>query len=322
MGVLIRWAVAGAGLLALAGCEPAAPESTGFDAQVFAEVDAGVVEGSGRVTNAETVPTLDGVWLHYQQMAHCVDLGQASWEIVNRTLYIVDVTESTDGFGALTEEWTACDIELTEVFGLLPRVTQPLLEHGFPFTTRQGLVTGTTEGFRYASGAVPELWGIAMDDPVADPFVSTDDCTRIAGDPAAVECGDDRIFDMDQDGKPGITLEFSVCEAYVVQRTTNYLTGFFVTADRIEGALDGGYGGGVGRTRQVIMDATEALCRTEYDVRSNDDYSQWSRQRIDGLGGALNLDANGDGEFTCDEVLPYQALLFDRRAQNDDHCER
>ena len=322
MGVLIRAGLSLSVCAAIAACAPSAPESSAFDAQVFEEADTGGFEGSGLETNAETVPKLDGTWLQYQQMASCVDLGQASWEIVNRTLYIVNVIESDDGFGALTEEFTACDIELTEIFGLLPRVPDAILEHAFPFTTRQGMVTGTSEGFRYASGAVAELWGIAMDDPVADAFVSSDDCERVEGDPQGVTCADERIFDMDQDGKPGVTLEFSVCEAYVVQRTTNYLTGYFVKPDRIEGSLDGGYGGGVGRSRQVILDATEALCRTEYEVRSNDDYSQWARQRIDGLGGALNLDADGDGAITCDEVLPYQALLFERRAGNDEHCER
>lgn len=321
MGVLTRSSVALA--LVFAACAPEANVEGNFDDQQVGTVDGGSGDSVGDV-DAQIVPTIDGTWLHYHQMSTCVDLGQASVELVNRTLYIVESEESADEFGTLTERWTACDIELSEVFGLLPRITPALLEHGFPFETRQGLVTGTSIGARYASGAVPELWGLEMDEPASEPMPSNDDCTRVPGDASAVSCDDDRIIDMDRDGNPGATLRFNdgVCEAYVVQRTTNFFQGQFVRPDRIEGNPDGPFGGAVGVTGQVVLDATTSFCTTEYETRSNDAFSGWARQRIDGRGGALNLDANGDGSITCDEVVDAGPQLFARRANNDDSCER
>ena len=324
MGVLTRAGVV-AGLVLGSACVPEPDGSGLFDAQQVGLVDAGG-DGSGSPgeVNAEVVLELDGTWLHYHQMSTCVDVGQGSFELVNRTLYIVESTESGDDFGTLRESWTACDIELSPVLGLTPRVPPGQYAFGYPFETEQGLVTATAVGGRYASGAVAELWGLTMDAPVSEPMPSLADCTRVSGDPAAVSCDDPRVIDMDQDGLPGITLTFNdgVCQAFVVQRTTNYFQGEFVRPDRIVGNPAGPYGGAVGYTGQVILDATTTLCTTTYSTRSNDAYSGWARQRIDGQGGALNLDADGDGVIRCDEVVDIAPSLFNRRPSDDDLCER
>lgn len=324
MGILVR-VVAVGGLLLVGACVPESGGEGLFDAQQLGRAD--VVDDGGLLPGeieAVVVPELDGTWLHYHQMSTCVDVGQGSFELVNRTLYIVETTESADDFGTLQESWTACDIELSPVLGLTPRLPEGQYTFGYPFTTEQGLVTGTAVGSRYASGAVAELWGLTMTEPVSEPMPSLADCTRVPGSPSAVSCADDRVIDMDQDGLPGITLTFNdgVCQAFVVQRTTNYFQGEFVRPDRIEGNPSGPYGGAVGYTGQVILDATTPLCTTTYSTRSNDAYSGWARQRIDGLGGSLDLDTNADGVIECDEVVDVAPSLFNRRPSNDVQCER
>jgi hypothetical protein len=313
---LTRTLCASLALGLMTACVPETPIQTDIPEQVQ---DVGF---DSATDVAIGVDTMDGTWLHFSQMSTCVRVGVQSFELLSRTIYIVDVEQTDEQFGTLSESWTACDIELTELLGLLPRVSDGLLEHGFPVVTERGQTNGTAIGSYYASGPMSELWGLEMDDPTRDIFPDPDLCERV-DDPEQVECSDDRIVDMDQDGLPGVTLQFNdVCQAYVVQRTTNHFSGPFVRPDRIEGNATGPFGGAAGQTLQVIMDATESLCTTEYGSRSNDAFSSFARQRIDGQGGALNLDADGDGRIVCDEVMDAAPQLFSRRGQNNDHCER
>ena len=294
--------------LFVCGCPPdEGPERVGFEEQVFdASGDASFPTELTRETGAEKVDLVDGIWLHYSQLATCVDVGSQSFDNLNRTLYIVDVTQ--DEFGIAEETWLGCDVVLSPVLNLVPALRRENLEVIYPVVTEGGLAATTTIGAGYASPPVAELWGLELENPLTDAL------------PVSAE--DDRIIDSDDDGNPGATLVFgtNICEAFVTQRTSAIYSGRFVTFDRIEGIA-------VSTTEQFVIDASTSFCRTRYMTRPNDERSTFARQRIDGQGGSLNLDTDRDGTITCEDLLAgepsYEVLieaLFDFLPLDDDVC--
>lgn len=284
-------------LLLAVSCDPIDPPGqTPFSDQDVAS-SADQMWSDGLDVQAVPMPTIDGIWLHYHHVATCVDLGSLTETFV-RGLHIIESVQNTSGI--LSETWTACDIELSPVLGMTPAVTDGLLITTFPIVTEGGLVTGTIAGGGYSSGPVAELWGVALDDPVNDSFPTDID--------------DPRIFDSDLDGKPAATLVFGdFCETYVAQRTSSAFYGEYTAPDRIEGTA-------VSTTEQIVIDATQSLCEISYETRSNDARNTFVRIRIDGQGNSLNLDANGDGQITCDEVIPYKDILFERIECDAEYC--
>jgi hypothetical protein len=285
------------GLLALACGPPETPGQTAFANQtVGGGPDAGQVDVVE--TQARVLPTMDGIWLQYNQVSTCVDI-VFSEETFKRDLFLVETIQ--DDFGVLEEHWTACEIELSPVLGLQPSVTPALLSTSYPITTRGGLVSGTILGSGYVSAALAELWGLDLTDPVNEPLPDDPD--------------DPSIVDSDRDGRPGATLVFGdFCESFVAQRTLTYYVGEYTAPDRIEGEAISG-------NKQLLIGATESLCEATYEVRSNHPRSSFVRIRVDGQGGSLDLDTDGDGEVECNEVIPYKDTLFERVEIDDRFCE-
>jgi hypothetical protein len=297
MGVLMTHRLAT--LIVVAAAAACAPPETPTDGNFEDQSTFGTDSGVGDLgeINATVVPTIAGTWLMYSQASTCVDFVVQS-ETYKRSLYIIETTQ--DDSGVTQERFIACEIELSEVFGLLPSVTPAMLVTSYPIDTVGGLVTGTAVGGGYSSAPLSELWGLEMDDPVNDLFPTESD--------------DSRIVDSDGDGNPGATLVFgNFCEAYIAQRTLSHYFGAYVTPDRIEGTI-------VSTSRQLTVDATQTLCASNYEIRSNGPRNHFLRIRVDGEGDSLNLDADGDGSVTCDEVVPFKDVLFERIPIDDDSC--
>jgi len=88
-----------------------------------------------------------------------------------------------------------------------------------------------------------------------------------ARDPLPTDAEDPRVFDQDEDGKPGITVRVTILglgggEVYAVQRLTKHLEGPVISEDRLEGLIDW-------TNEQVIIDAQEELLKM--DVRAEAD---------------------------------------------------
>ena len=64
-------------------------------------------------------------------------------------------------------------------------------------------------------------------------------------------------------------------------------------------------------TEQLVADASQAICKTPYQTRSNPSGSRFTRLRVDGRGGALNLDFDENGTVTCAEVLSRREALLE-----------
>ena len=272
--------------LLIAACSAPDPPEGEFAAVDTSSGDTGsdVATDGGDTTDtggAEVVPTMDGYWMHYDQVVSCVDfIGQ--FEQLTNYLHIVHVTQ--DDQGNLTEEWRACNTQLSEVFGLQPAVPASFYETGhFPFITNTGTISSTEVGGEYVSGEVAVLWGWDTDDRVNDAFPE--------------EIDDPRISDLDEDGDPGLSLIFNQgdCIAYLAQRAVNEYEGAFVAPDRIEGGVEG-------YNQQIVLGGTGSLCQVSYDLTFPPARNQFVRVRIDGQGGARDFDLDGNGEVSCDEL--------------------
>jgi hypothetical protein len=323
-------------LLTTACSAPAAPTNDAFGDQAVGDtlpdtpVDTGEPDGSaddagpdgsGEVDatcgshpapeGATWLPKLDGTWVQFNQTSSCVKFTSYD-EQFNKSLYLV--TSTQDEHGSLVEQWENCGIELSPVYRIQPTPSQGTV-NALKFTTRGGLVDGTrrvrrgtdfrflpgAKGDGYASGAFVELWGMSFENPLTDPFPSSADQVT--------------VVDTDGDGLPAASLSFTGgCVAYVAQRAISYFDGRFVEPDRIEGSV-------VSVTRQIIVDATQPLCKSQYDIWSNRDRSRFARVRIDGQGGARNFDANADGRITCDEVVGRRDELFDSITPTGSCCD-
>lgn len=280
-------------IMALIACDaPNAPMGE-FKAQSIS-IDQGIELNLGE---AQYLPTFDGTWLAYAQVSTCVDIGR-SLEQMTRSLYLVQTKELASG--ALEEEWDACHLELSPILSIQTLVPPALRKSVYPVSSKMGFAVGINERKKYLSGPMIELWGLNMENPLSEPFIEDEN--------------DPRIFDQDQDGNPGGTLELgTACLAYMVQRTINYFQGEMVSADRIKGDV-------FSDSEQLIVDATSSLCKTRYATRAQPRRSIFERIRIDGQGNSLNLDRDLNGKITCDEVLDVREQLFDRLPLDDQSC--
>ena len=291
----------------LSACHAPEPPESAFSPQESASTNGGETAGGEQLSaGAEAQePTyqerFNGTWAHYSQISTCVDIG-SSLEQLNRSLYRVKVEELEHG--GMIEEWEACEIDLTPVISVRAQVPEALRQSVYPMETRRGQVVGAPPLRHYMSGPMVELWGVRMDEPSVDPM------------PA--DAADDRIYDMDEDGEPAVTLKLGdTCQAYMVQRRVNSYYGALIEPGLIEGEA-------LSVTEQLIIDASSPLCKTSYQTRSHPSRSHFRRARVDGTGGSLNLDQDGDGDVTCAELMMGRDLLFSQHFEtqevDDESC--
>jgi hypothetical protein len=152
----------------------------------------------------------------------------------------------------------------------------------------EAILAGPAPGDRFFSTELFETFGlrtIGLDDPL----------------PTSAD--DERVYDQDEDGHPGVTLVLGsdLCEIYIVQRTRTRLSGEVVDGVRVEGTfwsdLD-----------KVVLSATQSLCETENDLTPSLRPSRFVLVRVDGGNGAYDLDLDDDGDIGCDEIR--EARLF------------
>ncbi|RAL20417.1 hypothetical protein DL240_16565 [Lujinxingia litoralis] len=272
--------------------------SGSFEEQVLpdaGEVDVGPGEDVG-LGDGAGAGTLGGTWLQAHRASSCV-LGQ---EQVSMGYYLVRIEEDGE---LLREQRRLCALDLSPVAGLRPLVPPAVIATIQSPEIDRGFVTRPTPGGAYTSATEVGLWGLELEDPVGD---------AIPSDPQ-----DPRVVDADADGEPGVSLEIagSGCRRYMGQRQIVRYFGQLTHANLIEG-------GSATHTHAEVYGASASLCQISPPVEPNDAFSVFKMARIDGLGGALNLDADADGELTCEEAAPYFEALLAMREPERDHCRR
>lgn len=257
------------------------------------------VEGlapSGELGGGQGAGTMTGTWLRIHEASSCV-LNQ---EQVSTAFYIVEIEE--DGM-ALRERPRLCRLEMSEVLGFRPVATPAVLASIEFAEVDFGLVSRLVEGGAYSSATEVGLWGVELADPLRDLIPATGDA--------------EGVIDGEGDGNPGVSLQLegSGCERYMGQRQVVRYSGNFVAPNEIRGSSGT-------RTDIVVYGASASICQLAPTVVPNDEFSQFRLVRIDGLGGSINADEDGDGSIDCQEA----ARLFDEawtiRAPDNDLCAR
>lgn len=264
-------------LLALA-CEPDIAPAHYIPQDRAILEDAG---GSADGGSVDSAAALTGTWALLGDWSTCVTIVKAE-EL--RTRYIHRVEIAQEGV-TLRERHTICQAQNTPLLGLETSVPQALTSAIGDLETT-GTVIGSPGRRGYQSGPLVQLWGIALEAPLTDPW------------PSREELPDPRIYDMDGDGMPGATLKLgnNACEIYVIQRAVSSVYG----ALQDDGTI---LGSGFMFTEQTVIDATNAFCGASYRTASNDAHSVVRLVRVD------HLDRDGDGAVSCEELLSAEDQL-------------
>ncbi len=277
----------------LGACGPEAGTS-GFADQEVPEVweeEIPTAEGLGEGPGAGTMV---GTWLKVHQASSCV-LGQ---EQVTHAYYLVEFEEEGTG---LIEHRRLCELSLSPLLGFRPVASPEVLESIEFAHVDRGFVTRLVPGGAYTSATELGLWGMALDDPLRDSMPTS------AEDPS--------VIDGDGDGNPGVSLalEGSGCSRYMAQRQMVRYFGEIVAPNDIRGTS-------ATITETVVLGASASICELAPEVQPNDGGSVFRMVRIDGRGGAVDADEDGDGSISCEEIAPFLSALVEVREPEDGRC--
>lgn len=285
-------------LLFLLMCKPPDPPQGNFPnliTDVFTEDTASFEEIS--VSGEPLKP--DGIWLLWTETVSCITVLGVEVEGLAHSLEIVRLSD--EGNGIVRHEIKTCAILQSPIVGLITIIPGKLIE-SLPVTSYLAILDGGEVGDRYTTQIYSILWGMELDDPLNDPLPDKPD--------------DPRVFDMDNDGNPGVTLMLgdNLCSMFAVQRSISQWKGEVASGTEIKG-------GGISMSEQKILKATSGFCASPYEVRFLSDQNRFALRRIDGKHGAVNLDYDGDGEITCAEVAEYGITPFSPREPDDNNCK-
>ncbi|TVR04824.1 MAG: hypothetical protein EA398_01020 [Deltaproteobacteria bacterium] len=285
--------------LALAACSPEATESPIGDQELEDESTSSVPTDERDIGRGSGTGDLSGTWAFIHENSACMDFITID-EVLSHTYYIVEIEQ--DG-RRVWETRRVCSTDISPTVGLraiVPRetlesVTFPVVDHG--------IVSDVAAGGSYSSPTEILLWGVELDDPVDEPL------------PTSAE--DPRVRDLNGDGNPGVTfrVEASTCERYIVQRTVSRYYGTFTTPNLIEGFSSTS-------TETKTMGSSQRICGVSIDLIPNDRHSRFRMVRIDGQGGSIDLDLDGDGTITCDELNSRREILWTPREPDHTNCGR
>ncbi len=280
----------------LGGCTVERQDSTWQDqrfddmgADVGLTIDAGLGEGPGAGTMA-------GTWLMLHEGSTCV----INDEQLTHAWYVVEIQE-TDR--VMQESRKLCRVDLSPILGLrviIPEVVRDSIEF---IDVDRGYASSLRVGGSYSSSTELALWGLDLENPLDDVL------------PA--QASDPRVIDSDNDEQPGVTFEIenSTCRRYQGQRQIIRYDGVFATPNAVEGSS-------INVTDIKVYGSTEPLCGIAPPVISNDAHSRFRMVRVDGAGGAIDLDSNGDGQISCEEAAPAFDEVMTIRSADRANCAR
>ncbi|MFW5968320.1 MAG: hypothetical protein ACOCV2_12415, partial [Persicimonas sp.] len=169
-------------------------------------------------------PELEGTWAH-KLVTSSINDAPIIGEVVSQTITYqkLDVEQQGDQL-QMTEQ--TCDVDIKSNQGAV-RTTVPdrFVSHINPVERTAELRRHDGDWYLFAPRAV-KTFGIRLDDPYAD----------LPTDP-----NDPRVFDQDEDGKPGMTAEVDGVlsgELHLVQRSWDQWWGEVVDPDHVGGLID------------------------------------------------------------------------------------
>ncbi|MBI5533356.1 MAG: hypothetical protein HY898_11605 [Deltaproteobacteria bacterium] len=285
-------------LLIVASCSvPTPPDGDypplqGADAGSDADAAAADTSGGGPLV-------ADGTWLMWHETATCVEVMSVNIEALTETLAVVQLQR--DPGGVIHHTYRNCSIEQTPIVGVATKIPQAVVDT-IPVRDYIAILDADAVGSAYATQVSIELWGVKLADPELDVMPT---------DPA-----DPRIYDQDNDGKPGVTLDLGngQCTMEVIQRGTFQWKGTIESSTRISG-------GGYNLTQQIVLHASSGFCSSQFHTWNPPNTARFAIMRADGKSGAINLDTNQDGVVSCEEVRAYGSAPFEPRKVDNKRCQ-
>lgn len=278
-------------LLALAlACQPVAEPSSWPDQTVDGH------KGDGGARPVALAAELTGTWALATDWSTCVTIGKP---FENRTRKLLRVQMSQEGH-RVHEVRRVCSIQTTPLLGMVTVIPDPVIA-AIGALQVESLLFWNGPGQSYLGGVDAQLFGVKLDDPIADAL------------PGKSDPDDPRIVDNDGDGEPGATLLVgAACKIHVVQRAISALDGVVQADGRIRGT-------GMHATQQVVLSATSPICATPFTTVPNDSGNQFTLVRVDA--GGLKLDSDGDGDVSCAEIIAAQHQLIEWREPDNSLCQ-
>ena len=184
-----------------------------------------------------------GFWVLYTQDRICIDAGVG--EPVDNLIWSAYLVEIEDtGSALLNQKIRLCRQTLSPLpFGFVTIVPERVT-NALPTYDVSGFFVGREQGQSYLTEPFVDLWGGA-DLPLDTPLPTDID--------------DPRVIDVDEDGKPGVTLTVTspdgnpICEVTVVQRTEIQLNGTIVDGQHVQGEYQAAQD-------KVVLTASSPLC--------------------------------------------------------------
>jgi hypothetical protein len=287
-------------LLGAAACGPPDPPQGEFldNLAALSPGDAGAPDAEGGSSAGDRI-SLDGTWALWTETSSCLKLG-VQFESLTEAVGLAHLDAKPGSVVAHT--FRNCIIEQTPILGLATVIPRPVVD-SIPVRTFVAVLDGTAVGSAYMTQLDVELWAVNLSDPYDEALPTTGD--------------DPRVYDQDGDGKPGATLVLGndACRMYVVQRGLQQWKGTVLSPTSIAG-------GGISTSEQKVLGATSGFCATQYDVWYPNGAARFALVRVDGKHGAPNLDGDGDGVVSCDEVRAWGTAPFGPRKPDNERCNQ
>lgn len=189
-------------------------------------------------------------------------------------------------------DWETCFVTLAPVRSIVGEVTNtapPAFTSAIPGVHAEITLSGVALGAVFDPPPSVVVSGAELSDPDADALPTSED--------------DARVRDSDGDGRPGVTVNNSVGgDQNITFRNRGDTRGRVESGNRIVG--------------DVVGDMTALPESSVLGVGNNfiPDFesvpSVFEMVRVDGRDGAPDLDTDGDGQVSCDEIVDAEAFIF------------
>ena len=217
-------------------------------------------------------------------------------------LYLVDFRTTDDNSSLVNLETRMCYQYLSPLpFGFVTVVPRAVI-NSLSTLEFLGFLVGAGQGSPFVTEQVVDLWGYREE--LGDTSL-----------PISIE--DERIFDQDEDGLPGVSLSIetvegnSICDVRVVQRNAFALEGSVMDGRRISGAFNV-------VPEQTVLSASSSLCSTgevspstagnRFElIRLPDDLASCGavRDNLDRIRGTLQRnESTPDAQMHCTSTSP------------------
>ncbi|MBN1947958.1 MAG: hypothetical protein JW797_19985 [Bradymonadales bacterium] len=243
--------------------------------------DQAISDGTSVTDMADDVSSgeLSGTWAELSVLSAIADVPIVG-SVVNGTTSTQRVVIAQTG-NDLTVSSEVCDLYVDSAVTLVETVFPQAFIDSLPVTERPATLARSGDNLFFDAPRFYQLRGVNLDNPETDPLPT---------DPQ-----DERIYDQDEDGHPGLTVRIQGLvdgEVYVIQRAWSIYQGEVVSPGSIQGLVEWG-------DEQVVLGSDNPLLASPIESTPDPDpnHSYFHLVRI-------------DSGMTCEQIVAQRDQLF------------